>query len=153
MANTTLGFPYVAGTAAPAGHTQVQALAEAVDASPGISSLTATEITALTVSEKRAGRVVYNETTSRLQRSNGSTWENLTIATDLSSHESDTTSVHGITDTSLLVTNDGSATLTTKTMSGASNTFSNIPQSAVTNLVTDLARDNAETIIAISVFS
>ena len=37
------------------------------------------------------------------------------------------------------VTETGAATLTNKTMSGASNTFSNIPQSAITNLTTDLA--------------
>lgn len=37
------------------------------------------------------------------------------------------------------VTETGAATLTNKTMSGASNTFSDIPQSAVTSLVSDLA--------------
>lgn len=42
-------------------------------------------------------------------------------------------------DASGVVTTTGIATLTNKTMSGASNTFSNIPQSAVTSLTTDLA--------------
>ena len=37
-------------------------------------------------------------------------------ASDLSSHESDTTSVHGITDTSLLVTTTGTQTLSNKTL-------------------------------------
>ena len=37
------------------------------------------------------------------------------------------------------VTETGAATLTNKTMSGAANTFSNIPQSAITGLTTDLA--------------
>lgn len=32
MGNTTLGFPWVAGSASPAGFTQTQALAEAIDA-------------------------------------------------------------------------------------------------------------------------
>ena len=38
-------------------------------------------------------------------------------STDLSNHESDTTSVHGIADTSLLVTTTGSQTLSNKTLS------------------------------------
>lgn len=38
-----------------------------------------------------------------------------------------------------VVTTTGTQTLTNKTMSGASNTFSNIPQSAVTNLTTNLS--------------
>ncbi len=40
---------------------------------------------------------------------------------------------------STLVTTTGSQTVTNKTMSGGSNSFSNIPQSAVTNLTTNLA--------------
>lgn len=47
-----------------------------------------------------------------------------------------TTSGYGITDAVSLT---GGQTLTNKTISGASNTFSNIPESAVTNLTTDLA--------------
>lgn len=39
-----------------------------------------------------------------------------TVAGDLSTHSSDTTSVHGITDTSLLVTTTGTQTLTNKTL-------------------------------------
>lgn len=38
-----------------------------------------------------------------------------------------------------IITDSGTQTLTNKTISGSSNTFSNIPQSAVTNLTTDLA--------------
>jgi hypothetical protein len=76
MATTDLGYPYYAGTDSPAGHTQQQALAEAVDAMPGISSLTGTEIAALAGAELRAGRVVWNETTGTLQRSDGADWEN-----------------------------------------------------------------------------
>ncbi len=39
-----------------------------------------------------------------------------TVATNLSNHESDTTNVHGIADTSLLVTTTGTQTLTNKTI-------------------------------------
>lgn len=46
--------------------------------------------------------------------------------TALSNHEADTTSIHGITDTSLLVTTDGTQTVTNKTISGASNTITNV---------------------------
>ena len=79
MANTALGFPYPAGTDSPAGHTQVQALADAVDAQPGIGSFTQTQINAFTAPEKRAGRVVWNSTTGTLQRCDGSTWSDLVL--------------------------------------------------------------------------
>jgi hypothetical protein len=39
-------------------------------------------------------------------------------STDLSNHESDTTNIHGIADTSLLVTTTGTQTLTNKTLTG-----------------------------------
>lgn len=44
-----------------------------------------------------------------------------------------------VDNTSDATKNSATATLTNKTLSGASNTFSNIPESAVTNLTTDLA--------------
>ena len=43
-----------------------------------------------------------------------------TIATNLSSHEADTTNVHGIADTSILVTTTGTQTLTNKTITSPS---------------------------------
>lgn len=59
--------------------------------------------------------------------------------TAVGNHESDTTSVHGIADTSLVVTTTGTQTLTGKSISGSANTLTSVPQSAVTNLTTDLA--------------
>lgn len=43
-----------------------------------------------------------------------------TLATNLSNHQSDTTNIHGITDTSKLVTTDGTQTLTNKTITSPS---------------------------------
>jgi hypothetical protein len=84
MANTDLGFPYSIGTDPPAGFSQIQDLAEAVDLQPGVGSYTQTQITAFTVAEKRSGRVVFNSTLGLLQKSNGSafkTVENVPIVT------------------------------------------------------------------------
>jgi len=85
MATTTLGFPYPASTDPPAGHTQIQALATAVDAQPGIGSFTQTQINAFAAGDKRAGRIVWNSTTSSLQRCDGSTWVDLVITTAMQS--------------------------------------------------------------------
>lgn len=74
--STPLGYPYFEGTDSPAGHTQQQTLAEFLDANPGIGSFTQSQIDAFTTAQKKAGRVVYNSTTGKFQRSNGSTWEN-----------------------------------------------------------------------------
>lgn len=84
MANTALGFPYPAGTDSPAGHTQIQALAAAVDAMPGVGSYTQTQINAFTVAEKRAGRIVWNSTTGTLQQCDGSTFTDLQSSSGIS---------------------------------------------------------------------
>jgi hypothetical protein len=79
MATTTLGFPYPASTDPPAGHTQIQSLATAVDGMPGIGSYTQTQINAFTAGEKRAGRIVWNSTTTTLQRCDGSAWADIVL--------------------------------------------------------------------------
>lgn len=76
---TTLGYPYFEGTDTPAGHSQQQTLAEFLDLNPGIGSFTQTQINAFTVGEKRAGRVVYNSTTGKVQVSNGSSFSDVSI--------------------------------------------------------------------------
>lgn len=87
MANTTKGFPYPIDTDAADVPSDVQLLAEAVDASPGIASLSQAQIDALTVAQKWAGRIVWNQTTNKHQRSTGSSWVNLGNATFVQSTE------------------------------------------------------------------
>lgn len=75
-----------------------------------------------------------------LQRKSGS-WTHRTPAqlkTDLALTKSDI-GLSNVDNTSDATKNSATATLTNKTISGASNTLSSVPQSAVTNLPTDLA--------------
>jgi len=59
----------------------------------------------------------WNETTDKWQFSNdGSTYVNIASTTDVTNHENDTTSVHGIADTANLVTLADAQTLTNKTL-------------------------------------
>ncbi len=81
---TALGFPYYEGTDSPAGQSQQQALAAAVDAQPGVGSFTQAQINAFTVGEKRAGRIVWNSTTGTHQRSDGSAFSDLASPPGLS---------------------------------------------------------------------
>lgn len=55
------------------------------------------------------------------------------VATNLASHEADTTNIHGIANTAKLITDDGAQTLTNKSISGSTNTLSNIPNIALVN--------------------
>jgi hypothetical protein len=74
VANTTKGFPYPIDSDAADVPSDVQLLAEAIDAAPGIASLTQAQIDALSAGQKWAGRVVWNQTSNKLQRSDGSTF-------------------------------------------------------------------------------
>lgn len=81
---TTKGYPYPEGSDANDVPGDMQALAEACDDSPGITSLTSAEIAALSAGMKWAGRVVWNSTTSKLQVSNGSSFSDVIL--DLSAY-------------------------------------------------------------------
>ena len=85
MPNTSKGFPYPAGSDNVDVPGDIQALADAVDLTPGIRSYTSTQITGLAVGDKWAGRVVWNSTTSKLQVSNGSTFSDVDTSVALSS--------------------------------------------------------------------
>ena len=80
MPNTTKGYPYPQGSDAVDVPGDIQALADAVDASPGVTSYTSTQIAALTAGEKWAGRVIWNSTAGKLQVSNGSTFADVDAA-------------------------------------------------------------------------
>lgn len=56
-----------------------------------------------------------------------------TVATNLASHEADTTNVHGIANTAKLLTDDGGQVVTNKSISGSANTLTNIPNAALVN--------------------
>lgn len=62
---------------------------------------------------------------------------------DAQDHIADSTGVHGVTGS--VVGTEGSQTLIGKSISGSANSLSNIPQSAVTNLVTDLSNKASST--------
>ena len=62
-----------------------------------------------------------------------------TDADEANEHVNTGTGAHGYPPIADVVTLDGTQTLTNKTISGSSNTLSNIPESAVTGLVADLA--------------
>lgn len=80
-------------------------------------------------------------TNDDIMQRKGGVWTNRTTAqlkTDLSLTKSDV-GLGNVDNTSDATKNSASATLTNKTISGSSNTLSNIPESAVTNLTSDLA--------------
>ena len=82
---TTKGFPYPEGADAVDVAGDIQALAEAVDAMPGVQSYTGTQIAGLATGAKWAGRIVWNSTTGKLQVSNGLTFSDVDTSVALSS--------------------------------------------------------------------
>ena len=82
-----------------------------------------------------------NDGTSVVAHSAGATVEHVFTSVDAdesNSHVNNSTSAHGLTIANV-VTINGTQTLTNKTISGSSNTLSNIAQASVTSLTTDLA--------------
>lgn len=85
MPNTSKGYPYPSGSDDVDVPGDIQALADAVDLTPGIRSYTSTQIAGLAAGDKWAGRVVWNSTTSKLQVSDGSTFSDVDTTVALSS--------------------------------------------------------------------
>lgn len=113
MANTTLGYPYAVGSDQPAGHSQGQALAEAVDASPGVTPLTDAVISGLSAGLKRAGRVIWRSTVGRVAVFDGANALDLAFLSDVTTHEA-LTATHGATGAVVGTTN--TQTLANKTL-------------------------------------
>lgn len=115
MPNTTLGYPYPAGGDATDVPGDVADLAAAVDTSPGVSSLTGAAIAALSAPLKRAGRVVWNSTTSRLAVLDGASALALAFLQDVIDHAALVTGVHGVGAGSVVGT-DLAQTMTNKSL-------------------------------------
>lgn len=75
MANTTKGYPYPVGTTNNNTPSDIQALAEAIDASPGIATLSTTARDALPTAQKWEGRQIYNTTTKQFEYWDGTAWQ------------------------------------------------------------------------------
>jgi hypothetical protein len=121
--STPLGYPYPESEDTVRAHLDIQALAEAVDDSPGVSPLTQGALDNAGGAQIRNGRVVYNLTAKRLEvfvdgaltpletaagaqtkATTAKAGAEATAATALSAHEADTTNIHGIANTANLVT-------------------------------------------------
>jgi microcystin-dependent protein len=100
----------------------------------------------LIVNTSLSGQRGADSTTARSHAS-GETIEHVITATDAeeaNEHVNASQAVHGLPAGHDVVGRQTTQTLTGKTMSGASNTFSNIPQAAVTGLTSDLANRYTE---------
>jgi len=93
--STSKGFPYPEGTDPADVPADVQLLAEAVDAHPGVASLTQVQIDALTVGQKWAGRIVWNQTLNKHQFSDGAAWADVTATAFGNLDGGDPSSVYG----------------------------------------------------------
>lgn len=117
--STPLGYPYPESEDSVRAHLDIQALAEAIDDSPGVSRLTQGALDNAGGAQIRNGRVVYNTSGKSLHVAVDANWVRLATqadvneaaadvaqgaADDLDDHVSGTQGVHGIADTSLLAT-------------------------------------------------
>ena len=76
MPDTPKGYTYPAGTDPAADlDTHIQTLAQDVDEAPGIRPMTTATRDALPAGQKWTGRVIWNDTNSRLEQWNGAQWQ------------------------------------------------------------------------------
>lgn len=80
MPSTNKGFPYPSASDANNVPQDIQALADAVEAWPGIPSLTQTQINALSSAARTTNLHVFNSTTGKTQRWTGSAWVDMVDA-------------------------------------------------------------------------
>lgn len=73
--------------------------------------------------------MVGNAGAQLLVNATGDGFDTGATVVSIAAHEADTTNIHGITDTSLLLDTTNTKTVTNKSMSGATNTFTAIPLS------------------------
>lgn len=94
---TAKGVPYSLGTdTADTIDTTMQALAEWVDARPGVSPLTTAARDAIVATDLWDGRVIWNNTTAKLERYNAGTTSWLSAAVGLSGGDTITASGTGV---------------------------------------------------------
>jgi hypothetical protein len=78
---TTKGYPYPQPSDEADVPADMQLLADVIDAAPGVASFTQTQINALSVADKWAGRLVWNQTTFTHQQCDGSVFTDLATTT------------------------------------------------------------------------
>lgn len=117
---TAKGVPYSQGAdAASTIDTTMQALAEWIDARPGLSALTTVQRDALAGADLWDGRVIWNKTTARLERFNTgtATWIAAMAAPDLSNVDAQT--LDGLDSTDFALAGATAAALAGKLGTGA----------------------------------
>ncbi|MBI1377260.1 MAG: hypothetical protein GC157_07240 [Frankiales bacterium] len=113
MASTTLGYPYPQNADSVDVPGDMQALADAIDASPGVTPMTDATISGLSAGLKRAGRAIWRSTAGRFAVFDGSSALDLAFLSDVTTHQA-LTATHGAT--GALVGTTNTQTLTNKTL-------------------------------------